>query len=487
MKKITIDPITRLEGHGKIEIFLNDSGKVENAYLQVPELRGFEKFCEGRPVEELPRIVPKICGVCPGVHHMASTKAVDAVYKVTPPAPAIKLRRLFYEAHSIHSHIAHFYALAAPDFVVGPQADKSKRNILGVIEKVGLATGKAVIEARSKAQKIQAILSGHQTHVVMGLPGGVSKGLNKEEVAQIQKWALELLEFAKVTIKIFDDVVLKNKEYVDLILSEPFKLVTNYMGVVDENNKMNMYDGKVRVVDSTGNELYKFSPPEYLEYIAEHTEPWTYLKFPYLKKRGWKGLVDGPDSSFATVAPLGRLNAADGMATPLAQEQYEKMYKTLGGKPAHQVLAQHWARVIELLYFCEHLVELSNDLEILSDNIRLIPTATPSEGVGIVEAQRGTLIHHYKTDEKGMVQKVNIIVATSFNYGAMNMVIRKAAKALVEKAGKVTDGILNMVEMAFRTYDPCFGCATHSLPGEMPLIVTVRDYEGKIIDTIRRD
>jgi F420-non-reducing hydrogenase large subunit len=487
MKKITIDPITRLEGHGKIDIFLNDNGQVENAYLEIPELRGFEKFCEGRPVEELPRIVPKICGVCPGVHHMASTKAVDMVYKVTPPPAAIKLRRLFYEAHSIHSHIAHFYALAAPDFVVGPAADKSQRNILGVIEKVGLATGKAVIEARSKAQKIQAMLSGHQTHVVMGLPGGVSKGLNKDEAAQIKTWANELLEFAKLTQKIFEDVVLKNKAYVDLILSEPYKLVTNYMGLVDENNKMNMYDGKVRVVDSTGKEIYKFEPKDYLEYIGEHTEPWTYLKFPFLKKLGWKGLVDGPGSSFATVAPLGRLNAADGMATPLAQVEYDKMYKTLGGKPVHQFLAQHWARVIELLYFAEHLVELANDPEILSDKIRIIPTETPSEGIGIVEAQRGTLIHHYKTDADGIVLKANIIVATSFNYGAMNMAIRNSAKALVKKEGKVTDGILNMVEMAFRAYDPCFGCATHTLYGEMPLIVKVRKSDGEVVEEIRRD
>src|SRR6056297_2377220 len=247
MKKITIDPITRLEGHGKIDIFLNDYGKVENAYLEIPELRGFEKFCEGRPVEEIPRIVPKICGVCPGCHHIASAKAADAVYKVKVPPAGVKLRRLFYEAHNLHSHLAHFYALAAPDFVVGPQAEKGKRNILGVIEKVGLETGKAVIEARSKAQKISAILAGHQTHVVMALPGGVSKGLNKEEAEQIKKWAGEILEFAKMTIKLFDDVVLGNKEYVDLIMSGPFKVVTNYMGLVDENNKVNMYDGKVRV------------------------------------------------------------------------------------------------------------------------------------------------------------------------------------------------------------------------------------------------
>lgn len=486
MKKITIDPITRLEGHGKIEIFLNDAGQVENAYLQVPELRGFEKFCEGRPAEELPRILPKICGVCPGVHHLASAKAVDMVFGVTPPPAAVKLRELYYEAHNIHSHIAHFYALAAPDFVVGPQADKSKRNILGVVEKVGLATGKAVIEARSNAQKIQKILGGHQTHVVMALPGGVSKGLKKDEAEQIKTWAAGLLDFAVATLKIFEEYVLKNREYVDLILSGPYKLNLNYMGLVDEKNRMNMYDGRVRVVDTLGKEIIKFNPVEYLNHIAEHAEPWTYLKFPYLKEKGWKGFIDGEETSFMQVGPMARLNACDSLGTPLAQEQYERMFKTLGSKPVHYVLAQHWARVIELIYFAEHLNMLANDPEILSDETRVIPQKITGEGTGIVEAQRGTLIHHYKTDSKGMAVSVNIIVATAFNYGPMNMAVRNAAKALVAAHGKVTDGILNMVEMAFRSFDPCFGCATHSLPGEMPLKITLRDKSG-IVEVIRRD
>ncbi len=487
MKKITIDPITRLEGHGKIDIFVNDANEVENAYLEIPELRGFEKFCEGRPVEELPRIVPKICGVCPGVHHIASTKAVDMVFGVKPTETAKKLRQIFYQAHNIHSHIAHFYALAAPDFVVGVDADKASRNILGVIGKVGVEVGKKVIEARAKAQKIQAMLAGHQTHVVMGLPGGVSKKLTKEEREEIKKYAAELLEFAKFTNKIFEDVVLKNKAYVDLILSDTYEVNLNSMGLVDENNKMNMYDGKVRVIDTDGKELYKFAETEYLDYIAEHVEPWTYLKFPYLKKIGWKGFTEGAGTSLTMVAPLGRLNAADGLATPLSQAEYERMYKTLGKKPVTKMLAQHWARVIELLYFAENLCELINDDSILSDDIRNIPQGIKGEGVGIVEAQRGTLIHHYITDEKGIAKKVNIIVATAFNYGAMNLTIKNAAKKLVKKEGKITDKILNMIEMAFRAFDPCFGCATHSLPGSMPLIVKIKNTKGEVIKEIRRD
>ncbi|MBP7791699.1 MAG: Ni/Fe hydrogenase subunit alpha [Candidatus Goldbacteria bacterium] len=487
MKKITIDPITRLEGHGKIDIFLNDANEVENAYLEIPELRGFEKFCEGRPVEELPRIVPKICGVCPGVHHMASTKAVDMVFDVKPTDTAKKLRKIFYQAHNIHSHIAHFYALAAPDFIVGVDSDKAERNILGVIGKVGVETGKKVIEARAKAQKIQAMLAGHQTHVVMGLPGGVSKKMAKEEREEIKKYADDLLEFAKFTNKIFEDVILKNKEYMDLVLSDTYEVNLYSMGLVDENNKMNMYEGKVRVVDTNGNEVYKFSETEYLDYIAEHVEPWTYLKFPYLKKAGWKGFVEGQGTSLTLVAPLGRLNASEGLTTPLANAEYERMYKTFGKKPVTKVLAQHWARVIELLYFAENLTELIKDDSVLSDDIRNIPQGIKGEGIGIVEAQRGTLIHHYITDEKGIVKKANIIVATAFNYGAMSLTIKNAAKKLVKKEGKITDKILNMIEMAFRAFDPCFGCATHSLPGTMPLIVKVKNKKGEVIDMIRRD
>lgn len=487
MKRITIDPITRLEGHGKIEILLNDTGDVENAYLLIPELRGFEKFCEGRHVEELPRITPKICGVCPEAHHLASTKAVDAVFQVDPPPAAKKLRELFYAAHMIHSHIAHFYALAAPDFVVGPDAPASERNILGVVAKVGVEIGKEVIKHRAYAQDIQTLIGGRATYPVCGLPGGCSKSLKEEERKEIEVKAKSCIEFAKFSLKIFDDVVLKNKTYLDIILSKDiYYLETYYMGLVDKDNKVNFYDGRVRVVTPDGEELAKFGPADYLNHISEHVEPWTYLKFPYLKNIGWKGLVDGKVSGVYRVAPLARLNAANGMATPLAQAEYERMYKTLGGKPVHHTLAFHWTRLIELLYAAERMLELSRDKEITSENIRLIPTATPSEGIGIVEAPRGTLIHHYKTDSNGVVTGVNLIVATGHNNAAMCMSVAKAAKKLIEK-GKVTDGLLNMVEMAFRAYDPCMACATHALAGQMPLIVNIRNSRKEIIQTIRRD
>lgn len=486
MKRITIDPITRLEGHGKIEIFLKDDGDVENVYFQVPELRGFEKFCEGRPVEELAQIVTKICGVCPGCHHMASGKAADAVYGVKPPPTASKLRELFYMAHFVHSHIAHFYALAAPDFVVGPTAPAAERNILGVIAKVGVEIGTEVIKQRRIAQEIQALLGGHQTHVVMNIPGGVRKGLTEEERADIEEKAKGFVEFSRFSLKIFEDVVLGNKDYVDIILNGPYSLNLHSMGLVDENNKVNFYDGKVRVVDTEGKEHCKYSPEEYTEYVAERVEPWSYLKFPYLKKIGWKGFVDGQDSGVYHATPLSRLNAADGMATPLAQKEYEKMYETLGGKPVHATLAMHWARLIELLYSSERCLELAVDPDITGKELRA-PLGKPSEGVGIVEAQRGTLTHHYWTDEKGIVTKANIVVGTTNNNAAICMSIKKAAQGLIKKGVEVTDGTLNMIEMAFRAYDPCFSCATHSLPGEMPLVVNFRDSRGNLVRTVKRE
>lgn len=486
MKRISIDPITRLEGHGKIEIFLDDKGDVANAYFQVPELRGFEKFAEGRPVEEMPRITPRICGVCPEAHLMASAKACDAVYGVELPPTAKKLRELQYSAFYFGDHTTHFYALGAPDFVMGPDAPKEVRNVIGVIQKVGLEIGGQVIKTRREAHEVAQILGGKPIHPISAIPGGMSKGLSKEERARIEKIAQDGVEFGKFTQKIFEDVVLKNKAYVDIILSDAYTFPTYYMGLVDDKNRVNFYDGKVRVVDPDGREHCKYAPYEYREYVAEHVEPWSYLKFPYLKKIGWSGFVSGKDSGVYQATPLSRLNASDGMATPLAQVEYEKMYKTLGGKPVKNNLAQHWARIIELLYAAERLLELVRDPDITGPDYRVIPTKKPSEGVGTVEAPRGTLTHHYWTDENGIVKKANLIVGTTNNHAAICMSIKKAAQGLI-KAGKVVnDGVLNMVEMAFRSYDPCYGCATHSLPGEMPLEVIIYDCNHNVVHNLSR-
>jgi len=485
MQRITIDPITRLEGHGKIEIFLNEEGNVANTYFQIPELRGFERFCVGRPVEEMPLLTNRICGVCPEAHHMAAAKAADAVYHVEVPHTGKMLRELLYSAFYCTDHTTHFYALGGPDFIMGPDAPVAERNILGVIHKVGLEIGGKVIQMRKYGHNVVEIIGGRKVHPCTSIPGGLTKGINEEqrkEIEQMGRWAIE---FAQFSLKVFNDIVLSNKTYLDLILGDIYTHKTYYMGMVDENNKVNFYDGKVRVVGPDGKEYVKYEPKDYAAHIAEHVEPWTYLKFPYLKNIGWKGFVDGSDSGVYMATPLSRLNAADGMATPLAQAEYEKFYSTLGGKPVHQRLAIHWARLIELLYAAERWVELVTDPEITSPNFHAIPTATPTEGVGIVEAPRGTLTHHYWTDERGVVTKVNLIVGTTNNYAPITMSIKKAADSLIKK-GNVNEGLLNMVEMAFRAYDPCFGCATHSLPGQMPLEVTIHDAEGNPINVMKQ-
>jgi len=484
MRTVTIDPITRLEGHGKVSIFLDDDGEVENVYFQVPELRGFETFCEGRRAEDLPIITTRICGVCPVAHHFASTKALDAAFNVEPTETAKKLRELMYNGYYIYDHILHFYFLGGPDFVVGPTAPAGQRNILGVIEKVGLDIAKEVIKHRAYGQKITKILGGRATHPVCGLPGGVSKGLNEEERDDIEMMAASSHEFAKFSLKLFHDVVLGNQDYVDLILSDAYTQKTYYMGMVDENNKVNFYDGQVRVVNPQGEEFLKFGPNDYLDVIAEHVEPWTYAKLPYLKKVGWKGLVDGPDSGIYRVGPLGRLNVADGMATPVAQAEYDKMFSTLGGKPVHSTLAYHWARLIELMYATERTLELIRDPGIMNTDLRN-PPGPPGEGVGIVEACRGTLIHHYKLDAQARAEKVNLIVATVHNNPSICMSIRDAAKGLIH-GDKVDPGLLNQVEMAFRAYDPCFACATHAAVGQMPLEVKIFNPDHKLLKRVAR-
>ncbi len=483
MKEILIDPITRLEGHGNISIFLDDKGEVENAYLKVPELRGFEQFCVGRRAELMPLLTTRICGVCPVAHHFASVKALDQAFNVEPTSAAKKLRELMYSGYYIYDHTLHFYFLGGPDFVVGPDAPPEKRNIIGVIEKAGMDVAKEVIKHRAYGQRITAILGGKATHPVCGLPGGISKALSEADRQEILSMSESSVKFAQLTLKIFHDIVLGNSGYVDLIKSDAFTQKTYYMGMVDDNNKVNFYDGKIRVVDPDGKEFIKFEAKDYANQIAEHVEEWSYAKFPYLKKVGWKGLTCGPDSGVYRVGPLARLNVSDGMATPLAQAEYEVMQKTLG-KPVHGTLAFHWARLVELLYAAEHAVELAKDPEITSKDIRAKP-GEPGEGVGVVEACRGTLYHHYALDKDALVKSVNMIVATTNNYPAICMSIRDAAKGLIHN-GKFDQGTLNKVEMAFRAYDPCFGCATHFAVGQMPLEVTVYDSNKKVVNTFRR-
>jgi F420-non-reducing hydrogenase large subunit len=487
MQRVSIDPITRLEGHGKIDIFLDDQGSVANAYVQVPELRGFERFCVGRPAEDMPNITDRICGVCPEAHHMASTKALDALFHVDPPPTAKILRELFYSIFYATDHTTHFYALGGPDFVMGPDAPPLERNILGVVKKVGMEIAGKVLKMRRDGHHLIKMMGGRPVHPNWGLPGGVSRGISEEQRQEIERLGLDAVEFAKFTIQLFNQVVLANQAYVDLIKNEAFVHRTYNMGTVDEHNRVNFYDGMIRVVGPDGTEHAKYHARDYLQYVAEHVEPWSYLKFPFLKKIGWKGFQDGLESGIYKATPLSRLNAAEGMATPLAQEEYERMYSVLGGKPVHHTLATHWARIIELLYAAEHWVELSRHPLVTGSEFRVLPTATPDEGVGCVEAPRGTLTHHYWTDERGILTRVNLIVGTTNNNAAINLSVRDAARGLITRGKTITEGLLNTIEMAYRAYDPCMACATHTLPGQMPMEVVLRAPNGEVVRRLRRN
>jgi len=483
---VVVNPITRLEGHGKITIFLDEQGDVRRAYFQVPELRGFENFLVGRPAEDAPQITSRICGVCPTAHHTAATKALDDLFRVEPPPAAKMIREMVYNVFMLEDHALHLFFLGGPDFVVGPAAPKAERNVLGVIQKVGLEIGKRVIGMRKDLRGVITEIGGKVIHPVHGLPGGVAKGVTQEMQSRFRSIADRAVDFALFCEKLLEDVVLGNEAYVKAITSDAYTHRTHYMGLVDSKNHGNFYDGQIRVVSPSGREVARFAARDYQDHIAEHSEPWTYVKFPYLKKIGWKGFVEGEESGVYSVAPLARLNASEGMATPRAAELYEKFFETFGGKPVHHTLANHWARVIEMVYAAERFQELVNDPGITDPNIRNLPTETPREGVGVVEAPRGTLIHHYRSDERGVLTAANLIVATQNNAARIAMSVDKAARSVIHK-GVVDDGILNRIEMAFRAYDPCHACATHSLPGHMPLWVKIFDAHGDLVQEFRRD
>ncbi|MBF0529804.1 MAG: Ni/Fe hydrogenase subunit alpha [Deltaproteobacteria bacterium] len=483
--RITINPITRLEGHGKIEIFLNDQGEVADAFWQVTELRGFERFCLGRPAEEMTRIVANICGVCPSAHHMAATKALDELFGVEPTPTAKLIRQLEYNAAYLEDHYLHFFFLAAPDFLVGPEADPAQRNILGVLARVGREIGLKVIEVRKKNRDITRHIFSKAPHPEGGLPGGVPRRITEEDRKWIKETADQSLQFAIFAIQLFKDAVLADSGNLSLIMDKAYSLQTYYMALVDEEKRAAFYNGHVRIVTPNGREFAIFAPKDYADYIAEWVEPWTYIRLNYLKKIGWNGLTEGEGTSLYRVAPLARLNASQGMLTPLAQNEYELMFNTLGSKPAHHTLAMHWARLICALQAAEHNCMIANDPLLTSRDIRNMNFKKRNVGVGCVEAPRGTLIHHYEMDSQGLLTKINLIVATQNNAAPICLSIKKAAQAFI-KGGEVHEGLLNKVEMAFRAYDPCLGCATHAGPDQGLLTINVRNQGGEIITTIKR-
>ena len=448
-KTLNIAPITRIEGHASVAIHLDDTGNVSDARMHVLSLRGFEQFVIGRPVEEVPRIVTRICGICPWQHHLASNKAADECLGVELPPTGRKLRELCQMMAYIPDKILHFYFLAAPDFVMGPDADYSVRNVVGIIG-ANPELAKKVVHMRYKAQMMLEKFSGKVIHPIAGVVGGFSKPLLEEERKEILAGIQELKDFSIFTIKFArEEVFPKYLDAVKILGVFP----SGYLGTVrPSDGALELYDGELRLMDQNGNyDQFKYS--EYMDYIGEHTEPWSYLKFPYAKKWGQLKLDENDPVGVYRANTLARINVCDKMATPLAQEELD-IFRKAFGRPTHLTLLYHWARLIELVQCCERAEELLNDPEITGREYRaknIEPRA--GEGVGCVEAARGTLIHHYKTDDNGMVTMANLIVGTTHNNAPMNLSVKQAAKALI-KDGKYDQGILNRVEMAIRAYDP---------------------------------
>lgn len=472
-QKITIEPVTRIEGHAKITIRLNDSGNVEHAYLHINEFRGFEKFCEGRMFFEMPMITPRICGICPVSHHLASAKAGDGVVGSEPPRPAKLLRALMHHAQILQSHGMHFFELAGPDLLLGWDYDPALRNVIGLIN-VNPELAIKAVQLRKFGQEIIKILGGRKVHPNFAVPGGVNKVLTSAERDTILANYDQSLDTIKIGIKVVKDWAEKNQEDI-----QKFAVLTSgYFGLITPEGGLELYDGDIRLVDHSGKKLEQFHPSKYLDYIAEHVEDWSYLKFPYYKKMGWPAGV-------YRVGPLGRLNMVDRVDTPLASEEF-KIWKTINnGKPVEQTLYYHYARLIETMFAIEKIHELLDDPDILSTEILNPRQEFTGHGVGVLEAPRGTLIHDYWVNPSGKIQKVNLIVSTGHNNWAMSMAVDSVAKTYI-KNGDVREGLLNRVEAAVRAHDPCLSCSTHAV-GKMPIHIEILDPAGTTLREIVRD
>jgi len=477
-KTLVIQPVTRIEGHAKVTIQLNDAGNVDTARVNVIELRGFERFCIGRPVEDLPRITPRICGVCPWSHHLAAAKATDAVFGVEPPPAGKKLRELCNSIAYMEEHILHFYFLAGADFVLGPDAPYSTRNVIGIL-KAAPDIAQRVVKVRHMCAKMLEVLAGKAMHPQAAVPGGFSKPLASAERDQLCKQADEALELAKFSIAFAKENIFP--KYLDVVKSLGI-INTGFIGTVKDNGALNLYDGKLRLM-ATNGAYQDFAYADYTNYIAEHIENWSYLKFPYAKQwgDGFSMDLDNPKGIYRANT-LARINVCDHIDTPLAQAELQE-FREKFGRPAQLTLLYHWARLIELLYAAENAMRLLVDPEITSTETRVKVTPRAARGVGCVEAPRGSLIHDYETDADGIITNVNMIVGTTHNNAPINMSVTQAAKSLIQD-GKYDEGVLNKVEMAIRAYDPCLSCATHRLDGKLTVKLDIFDADGKLLDSL---
>lgn len=471
-EKITIEPVTRIEGHAKVTIHMGEDGKVSRAMFHVNEFRGFEKFCEGRMVFEMPYITPRICGICPVSHHLASAKAGDIVMGCPPPRPASLLRELMHMGQIVQSHGMHFFELAGPDLLLGFDADPAVRNVLGLAAVNPELTVKAVM-LRKWGQEIIAILGGKRIHPNFAVLGGVNKALQAGERDTILKGLDDSIATIQAGIEIMRGWAEANME--DILKFAVFP--TGYFGLTTPDNGLELFDGDIRLIDKQGAQLERFSAQNYLDIIAERVEDWSYLKFPYYKKLGW------PQGVYR-VGPLGRLNLSEKIDTPLANEEFKRYRSINNGKPVENTLYYHYARLVETLFAAERVRVLLDDPDILSTDILNTRMNIKGEGVGVIEAPRGTLLHHYWTNEQGQIKKVNLIVSTGHNNWAMSEAVDSVAKTYIT-GPQVTEGMLNRVEAAIRAHDPCLSCSTHAV-GQMPMVIDVYDPQGNITQTISR-
>jgi NAD-reducing hydrogenase large subunit len=468
-QQIVIDPVTRIEGHAKITLHLDDNGCVENALFHVTQVRGFEKFVEGRPFHEMPSLMARICGICPVSHLMASAKACDELLAVSIPPTAVKLRRIMNMAQIVQSHALSFFYLSSPDLLLGMDADPAQRNIFGVAQ-THPELAKDGVRLRQIGQQVIEILGDKRIHPAWVVPGGVSAPLSAEKRDAILAMMPDALAIAQRTLNWYKGVLDNYREEIAFFANFP----TLFMGLISPDNTLELYDGTLRVVDSNGAVLEECSQPDrYTDFIGEAVEPHSYLKSPYYKPMGY------PDGIYR-VGPLARLNMVDRCGTPLADAELQAFRRVDANSSFHY----HYARLIEILYCVEEMGRLLNEPDILSQHVRAHASPNRSEGVGISEAPRGTLLHHYEIDQNGLMKRANLIIATGNNNMAMNRGILQAARHYIN-GKQLTEGMLNRVEAVIRTYDPCLSCSTHAV-GKMPMQIQLVESDGNVVDEMRR-
>ncbi len=472
-KTITINPVTRIEGHAKITIHLDDAGNVADTRFHVVEFRGFEKFCEGRFFAEMPQITARICGICPVSHLLASAKACDAILGVDIPRTAKLLRELLHMGQITQSHALSFFHLSAPDLLLGFDSNPALRNVMGLIQQHPDIARRG-IRLRQFGQEVIKRTGGRKIHADFPVPGGVNKALAAADREAMLAGLPEAMQHAQFALELLKKYQRDNLREVEEFAS----FDSSFMGLVRADGSLEHYDGQLRFCDTTGNVIAdQVKPADYLDVIAETTEDWSYLKFPFIKSLGY------PDGLYR-VGPLARLNVVDRISTPLADAELQE-WRTPRIPPRHSSFYYHWARLIEIVCALERIQQLLEDPAICGTEIVVNATPANEQGVGVIEAPRGTLFHHYWVDEHGRVEKVNLIVATGHNNLAMNRAVKAVAEKYV-KSHQLQEGMLNRVEAAIRCYDPCLSCSTHAV-GQMPLLVDLLDAQGNLLQTLQRD